>query len=126
MGQVALTINGRSYQIACEDGQEDHLAELGAYIDKRVRELAGTVGQVGEMRLLVMASLLIADELSDLYDEVEALRAQARERARDSREPAAAPAPEPSAPARDEEALAAGLEAMAEKIELIATRLERA
>jgi len=65
VAQVRLNINGRSYEVACDDGQEDHLARLAAYIDERVGELAEAVGQVGEARLLVMASLLIADELHD-------------------------------------------------------------
>ena len=75
MGQLAITVNGRSYPIACEEGQEKHLAELGAYVDKRVKDLVASVGQVGDTRLLVMASLLIADELSELYDEMDTLRA---------------------------------------------------
>lgn len=70
MGQVAITINGRSYDIACDDGQEEHLTRLGLYLDQKVAELAGNVGQVGEARLMVMASLLIADELADAYDEL--------------------------------------------------------
>jgi cell division protein ZapA len=77
MGQVAITINGRSYDIACDDGQEEHLARLGLYLDQKVAELVGNVGQVGDARLMVMASLLIADELADAYDELaEAKEAQ--------------------------------------------------
>lgn len=66
MAQVALDINGRRYDIACDDGQEAHLRRLGQYIDRRVRELASSVGPVGEARLLVMACLLMADELYEL------------------------------------------------------------
>lgn len=119
MGQVAITVNGRSYQIACEDGQEDHLGELGAYIDKRVGDLVASVGQIGDMRLLLMASLLIADELSEVYDELDAARALS---------PGEREGPGPAGELReaDDEALAAGLEAMARRIEDIATRLERA
>ena len=67
MAQVEVPINGRNYQIACDDGQEEHLAKLGEYVDKRVEELVSAVGQVGESRLLVMTSLLIADELAETY-----------------------------------------------------------
>jgi cell division protein ZapA len=74
MAQVSVRINGRHYQVACEDGQEAHLQKLAAYIDERVAELVRDVGQVGDARLLVMASLLIADELADAYDELEELR----------------------------------------------------
>ncbi len=65
MAQVVVTINGRSYRIACEDGQEEHLKHLSGYVSEKVKELVGAVGQIGDTRLLVMASLLIADELSD-------------------------------------------------------------
>jgi cell division protein ZapA len=74
MAQVSVRINGRHYQVACEDGQEAHLQKLAAYIDERVAELVRDVGQVGDARLLVMSSLLIADELADAYDELEELR----------------------------------------------------
>lgn len=74
MAQVTVAVNGRKYQIACDDGQEAHLTRLGAYVDKRISELVAAIGQVGDARLLVMASLLIADELSDAYAELESLR----------------------------------------------------
>ena len=70
MAQVDVNINGRDYQIACDDGQEAHLVQLGEYVDRRVKELATAVGQVGDSRLLVMASLLIADELAETYAEL--------------------------------------------------------
>ncbi len=66
MGQVAVDINGRRFQVACDDGQEDHVRELGAYIDGKVKQVADQVGQVGDPRLLLMASLLITDELYEL------------------------------------------------------------
>ncbi|MCP5368018.1 MAG: cell division protein ZapA [Hyphomicrobiales bacterium] len=75
MAQVSVTINNRKYDIACDDGQEAHLARLAAYVDKRIGELVAAVGQIGDARLLVMSSLLIADELSDAYADMEALRA---------------------------------------------------
>lgn len=67
MPQVEVAINGRNYEIACDDGEEAHLAQLGEYVDRRVKELITAVGQVGDSRLLVMASLLIADELAETY-----------------------------------------------------------
>jgi cell division protein ZapA len=66
MGQVAVDINGRRFQVACDDGQEEHVRELGAYIDGKVKQVADQVGQVGDPRLLLMASLLITDELYEL------------------------------------------------------------
>lgn len=67
MPQVEVTINSRIYQIACDEGQDEHLKRLAEYVDKRVQELVSAVGQVGDARLIVMASLLIADELSETY-----------------------------------------------------------
>lgn len=76
MGQVALRINGRSYEITCDEGQEEHLRGVGAYFDSRVREVAGAVGQVGEGRLLVIAGLLVADELFDAKEKLAGLSAR--------------------------------------------------
>ncbi len=67
MAQLDVTVNGRSYRVACDDGQEGHLRQLAEYVDQRVMELVDAVGQVGASRLLVMASLLIADELSESF-----------------------------------------------------------
>lgn len=70
MPSVTVAINGRDYTIACDEGQEPQLKRLGAYIDKRSRELVASVGQVSESMLLVMVALLVADELSDAYEEL--------------------------------------------------------
>ena len=69
MAQVDLLVNGQSYRIACEDGQEDRLIDLAAMVDEKVAELVNQIGQVGSNRLLVMAALVIADELVDLKNE---------------------------------------------------------
>ena len=65
MAQIEVTVNERDYQIICDDGQEDHLIQLAQDIDKRLKGLVATVGQVGESRLLVMLSLHLADELTE-------------------------------------------------------------
>lgn len=63
MAEVGLVINAREYKVTCDDGQEDHLRGLGAILEEHLQELVSSVGQVGEARLLMMAGLLIADEL---------------------------------------------------------------
>jgi cell division protein ZapA len=63
MSQVTVAINGRQYRMACEDGQEDHLRQLCADLDRRIDDLRGKVGEIGDARLIVMAALTIADEL---------------------------------------------------------------
>ena len=110
MAQVNITINGRKYQVSCDDGQEAHLTRLGDYVDKRLNELVAAVGQVGDSRLLVMVSLLLADELSDLYSETEKLKASGGG----------------ASSARADEDLSVIVEKMAERIENIAAGLEQA
>ena len=65
MNEVELQLSGRTYRIACEDGQEDRLQELARQVDLRMQRLSEEFGNVGHMRLLVMTSLLIIDELLD-------------------------------------------------------------
>lgn len=65
MARVALEINGRRIEVACDPGQEEHVERLGAFVDRRVRTLADSVGQVGDYRLLVMTCLLLADALEE-------------------------------------------------------------
>jgi cell division protein ZapA len=74
MSQVTVTINGRKYDISCDNGEEAHLTQLAEYVDRRVGELVTKVGQVGDARLLVMTSLLCADELSEVYTELDTVR----------------------------------------------------
>lgn len=70
MSQVEITINGRQYRVACEDGQETHLTNLAIYFDGKMTSLIEEVGQIGDTSLMVMAGLLIADELSDVNQEL--------------------------------------------------------
>ena len=65
MGQVAIAINGRRYEVNCDDGEEDRLRQLAEGVDRRVRTLAASVGQVGEVRLLLLTCLLMQDELTE-------------------------------------------------------------
>lgn len=75
MSKVSLQINGHSYDFTCDDGQEAHLREMAELVNRRVRDLAQGVGAVGEVRLLVMTALLLADELSDAYAQLEGRQA---------------------------------------------------
>jgi len=76
LAQVDVSVNGQSYRIACEDGQEDRLVDLAAMVDEKVSDLVNQIGQVGSNRLLVMAALIIADELVDLKNEAGSLQEQ--------------------------------------------------
>jgi len=65
MAHVSVSINGRQYRMACDDGQEHHLARLANDLDQRIANLRGTFGEIGDMRLTIMAALILIDELSE-------------------------------------------------------------
>jgi len=79
LAQLTIEVNGRPYLVGCEDGQEERLAALATQVDEQVRRLARDVGSLGETRLILMCALLMADELSDLRAEAEALHAEVAE-----------------------------------------------
>lgn len=110
MSDVNVMINRRSYQIACDDGQEDHLRSLAALVDQRVDELVSTMGQIGDQRLLVMASLLLADEVQDVRKNLQ----QAQDKLDATATSSLA-----------ERQAAAAIEGMAEKIEALAGAIEK-
>ncbi|MDE2319251.1 MAG: cell division protein ZapA [Rhodospirillales bacterium] len=66
MAQVTIRINGYAYIVGCEDGQEGHLTKMAAEIEQRITSIKAIGGQSGEARLLMLAALLLADELYDL------------------------------------------------------------
>jgi cell division protein ZapA len=81
MSQVSVTINGRQFRMACEDGQEGHLMNLARDLDTRIEGLRAKFGEIGDTRLTVMAALTIADSLAEtaarikrLEDELAALQ----------------------------------------------------
>jgi cell division protein ZapA len=102
MGQVAVTVNGRSYAVACDDGQEARIRQLAQYLDAKVGGFTARLGQAGESRLLLLAGLVLADELAEAREALKAAQSAA-----DSEAAAAA----------------AGVDALAERIEAIAARL---
>lgn len=111
MPEIIVRINQRPYKIDCADGQEERLAKLATYLDQKVSELAAkaTPGAApSEAQLLVIASLMIADELGEAYDELQTAR-------------------ESPAAAEDTEARIAGqIDALAQRLDAMAARLEAA
>jgi cell division protein ZapA len=65
MSHVNVTINGRQYRMACEEGQESRLLRLAESLEARISGLRGKFGEIGDQRLTVMAALMVADELMD-------------------------------------------------------------
>ncbi len=66
MPQIDITVNGRTYPVSCGPGEEDRLRMIAGQLDDRVAALARSFGQVGEAQLLLVAALLIADELDEV------------------------------------------------------------
>jgi cell division protein ZapA len=73
MNHVSVTINGRQYRMACEEGQETRLLRLAESLESRVENLRGKFGEIGDARLTVMAALTMADELADANLRIRAL-----------------------------------------------------
>lgn len=65
MPHVNITINGRQYRMACEDGEEDRLRGLAQDLERRIAEMRSNFGEIGDTRLIVMAAITISDELSE-------------------------------------------------------------
>jgi cell division protein ZapA len=118
MTQVSVTINGRQFRMACEDGQEGHLMNLARELDARIGALRRKFGEIGDTRLTVMAAITVADELAEaaarikrLEEEIAAL--QSVQVATSDRNKAA------------QAAIASALGAAAERVESITKRLNQ-
>jgi cell division protein ZapA len=113
MPLVNIMVNSRAYTVACDDGEEEHLKELAGYVDGKAREVLGSVGQVGDARMLLMAALLIADERHELTAKAGTVSDGDRQKLHLRAEQA-------------ESAAADALESAAKKLEDIAVRLAHA
>jgi cell division protein ZapA len=118
VAQVAVKINGYTYNVGCEDGQEQHLLAMAEQVERRIDSIKALGGNSGEARLLMLASLLMADEIHDLRIELEKLNAAL---ARAKREAQARAAGEGATDAE----LTRTLNRLAGRAEQIAAELER-
>jgi cell division protein ZapA len=107
MAELDVRIGGRNYELSCRAGDEDRLRALAAMVDAKTVTLAKTMGGLNEVRQLLFASLLLADELAEALAKVAA---------------AAAPPPETE---RMDEATAELVEGLATRVDAIAARLEK-
>jgi cell division protein ZapA len=118
MPQVSVTINGRQFRMACEDGEEAHLMRLAEDLDQRIARLRTRFGEIGDTRLTVMAALTLSDELAETKDKLQRL------------EPELTALQDASVMSADraqntQGAVAAALNAAAERIEGITRRLNQ-
>ncbi|WP_180901192.1 cell division protein ZapA [Martelella soudanensis] len=116
MAQVTVNIDGKAYRMACEEGQEDHLLDLAARFDSYISNLRGNFGEIGDLRLTVMAGIMIMDELHDLQAAVDANTAELADLRR-----TAGSADENRAAEADE--LAGRLENLAERITVLSRKV---
>jgi cell division protein ZapA len=118
MPQVSVTINGRQFRMACENGEEARVTNLAADLDARIATLRTRFGEIGDTRLTVMAALAVADELSEVKEKLARL------------EPELATLQEASVISADrgqatQAAVVAALNAAAERIEGLTRRLNQ-
>ena len=116
MPQVTVTIARRTYRMACGEGEESHLERLAALYDGKIQELRGAFGEIGDMRLHVMAAVMLADDFTETRRKLEAIESEVASLR------AQAAAGEERASAREAQ-LADALTKTAERIERVAKSL---
>ena len=126
MADVNISINGRIYEIGCDQGQEGRIVDLAAYIDSRLQQIARSGAAYNDAHLMVLTTLVLADELFELRES-----ASSRPAARAEAAPAAAPVavkPEsaPGLSKEDEAAVAKLIEQMTKRIDGIAAKMQAA
>jgi cell division protein ZapA len=116
MSQVNVTINGRQFRMACEDGEEARLSRLAEELDASIATLRTRFGEIGDTRLTVMAALTLADQLSETKEKLQRLEPELST----LRNASVASADHSQA---TQSAVVAALNAAAERIENITKRL---
>ncbi len=111
MAEVTLTINGRSFGISCDDGQEQRVIDLGHYVDARLKDISRAGAATNESHLMVLTSLLLADEIFDLRDNVANLGGDANQA---------------QTLKQDELVMAQAIDSLADRIDTIADRIQGA
>lgn len=76
MPQIVVSIDGKTYRMACAEGEEAHLTGLAADLDGRITELRGSFGEIGDLRITVMAAIMVSDELAEQRRRVAELEAE--------------------------------------------------
>lgn len=110
MGEVSLNINGRQYDMECDDGQEERVYALGDYVDAKIAEIAAAGAAGNEEHLLVLASLMLTDEVFELRENINGNAGTNTN----------------SDAIGNEEEIAKSIENLAGKIEKIAARIQKA
>ena len=118
MAEVTIYINGRSYDISCDNGQEGRIVDLAAYIDQRLQQVSRSGAAYNDAHLTVLTALVLADELFEAREQLNAIPRAPR---------AVAPVAAPVAVNKEEEtALVKALEQITKRIEGVASRVLQA
>lgn len=116
MAEVTIYINGRSYDIACDDGQEGRIVDLTAYIDQKLQEISRSGASYNDSHLVVLTALILADELFDLREQTESSSTRASK---------TTTVPVPTATNKDEEAaILHVLDQLTKRVNDISTRVQ--
>ena len=127
MAEVTIYINGRSYDISCDNGQEGRIVDLASYIDQRLQQISRSGAAYNDAHLMVLTSLVLADELFDAREGTVAAPVAPAPRASGRGTAAAAVAVAPPVVNRDEElAVLKVLEQITKRIEGVAARVQQA
>jgi len=105
VARVDISLGGRHYPIACDDGQEDRVRRIAAYIDKKITSMGSLAGAT-DTHMLVMASLMLGDELFEAHSRLDTAGTES--------------------PVEEEESVAASISQLAGRLESIAAKLEQA
>ncbi|MGB8819149.1 MAG: cell division protein ZapA [Rhizobiaceae bacterium] len=116
MAQVNVTIDGKTYRMACDEGQEAHLENLAARFDKYVSHLKEGFGEIGDNRLTVMAGIMVMDELVEMQKRIKGIESEL-ETLRKTRDEALSKAD------KNDSALTGVLSEMAARLEAVAGKL---
>jgi cell division protein ZapA len=117
MAQVSVSIDGKVYRMACDEGQEQHLEDLATRFDRYVTHLKSSFGEIGDQRLIVMAGIMVTDELAEQQKKLKGLESEV-ETLRKTRDEALSKAD------RNDIALTTVLGEVTERIEKLAVKLQ--
>jgi cell division protein ZapA len=119
MAEITLKINHRGYGMYCDEGQEERLNELAAYVDSRLRDIAASGAATNESHLLVLTSLVLADEIFDMRGEMSSLQTKLQELQMQK-----APVCSTGASPEEEAMIVEAIDYLANKLERISNRLQ--
>lgn len=109
MAEVSLNINGQTYEMECDDGQESRVYALGDHVDAKLQEIAGAGAASNDNHLLVLTALMLSDEIFELREQVQNAGSESSE-----------------GNSKDDAVVAQSIEKLAERIQAVTQKIESA